>query len=196
MLSVAQFLFKVCSFFGQFFSFCSILFSFVQFLLFFCSFFGQFCSFLVHFLFSFSIFVQFFSFSSFFVHFLLNFLLIFRIELNEEPSVKLAASIFRELCYNYRDQLMAGIIVAGWDRKEGGQVYSISIGGSLIRQPVAIGGSGSSYVYGFVDSNYKPGMTKDEAVAFATNSKQIQIKIHLWLSKLTKTKRNCLKFER
>ena len=117
-------------------------------------------------------FVHFFSFCSVFVHFLFNFLLIFRIELNEEPSVKLAASIFRELCYNYRDQLMAGIIVAGWDRKEGGQVYSISIGGSLIRQ-VAIGGSGSSYVYGYVDSNYKPGMTKDEAVAFATNSNRL-----------------------
>jgi len=92
------------------------------------------------------------------------------VELNEEPCVKLAASVFRELCYNYRDQLMAGIICAGWDRKLGGQVYSISVGGTLIRQPVTIGGSGSSYVYGYVDSNYKEGMNKEEAMKFITNT--------------------------
>ena len=43
-------------------------------------------------------------------------------ELNEEPLVKSAAKIFQDLCYNYRDQMSAGIICAGWDRKEGAQV--------------------------------------------------------------------------
>jgi hypothetical protein len=45
-----------------------------------------------------------------------------RSETGEEPLVYGAASIFRELCYNYRDQFTAGIIVAGWDRQKGGQV--------------------------------------------------------------------------
>lgn len=36
-----------------------------------------------------------------------------------------AANIFRELCYNYRDSLMAGIIVAGWDKRKGGQVHTM-----------------------------------------------------------------------
>ena len=44
----------------------------------------------------------------------------------EPPSVKVGANIFRELCYNYRDQLTAGIICAGWDKREGGQVTSKS----------------------------------------------------------------------
>jgi 20S proteasome subunit beta 1 len=35
---------------------------------------------------------------------------------------------------------MAGIIVAGWDEKKGGQVYSIPLGGTLVQQPFAIGG--------------------------------------------------------
>lgn len=43
-------------------------------------------------------------------------------DMGEEPKVKVAANIFRELCYNNRDNLSAGIIVGGWDKTEGGQV--------------------------------------------------------------------------
>jgi len=43
-------------------------------------------------------------------------------EIEEEPLVKTAASLFQRLCYNYRDQVSAGIICAGWDRKVGPQV--------------------------------------------------------------------------
>ena len=38
---------------------------------------------------------------------------------------------------------MAGIIVAGWDKKNGGRVYTIPLGGTLIRQPFSIGGFNS-----------------------------------------------------
>lgn len=38
------------------------------------------------------------------------------------------------------------------------------------RQAVSIGGSGSTYVYGYVDANFKPNMSKDEAVKFVTNT--------------------------
>ncbi|XP_044744326.1 proteasome subunit beta type-6 [Coccinella septempunctata] len=87
-------------------------------------------------------------------------------ELGEEPLVETSASVFQELCYNYRDSLMAGILVAGWDKRKGGQIYSIPIGGMCVRQKVSIGGSGSSFVYGYVDANYKPGMTKEACVDF------------------------------
>lgn len=40
-----------------------------------------------------------------------------------------------------------------------------------VRQSVSIGGSGSSYVYGYVDANYKKNMTKEECAQFVTNSK-------------------------
>ncbi|KAJ7393230.1 Proteasome subunit beta type-6 [Desmophyllum pertusum] len=46
---------------------------------------------------------------------------------------------FREICYSNRDQLTAGIICAGWDKREGGQVFSIPLGGMCVRQPFAIG---------------------------------------------------------
>jgi 20S proteasome subunit beta 1 len=44
------------------------------------------------------------------------------IELGEPPLVETAANVFRELCYNYRDSLTAGVIIAGWDKRKGGQV--------------------------------------------------------------------------
>ena len=52
----------------------------------------------------------------------LFFYFLIRMDTGEEPRVRVAANIFRELCYNNRDNLMAGIIVAGWDKTEGGQV--------------------------------------------------------------------------
>jgi len=91
------------------------------------------------------------------------------IESGEPALVRSAAAVFQDMCYNYRDQLSAGIIVAGWDARHGGQVYSVPIGGMLVRQEVCIGGSGSGFIYGYVDSNFKPKMSKDEAEKFVTN---------------------------
>jgi 20S proteasome alpha/beta subunit len=61
-----------------------------------------------------------------------------------------------------QDALMAGVIVGGYDPVEGGSVYVIPLGGTLMKMPFAIGGSGSTYIYGNVDANYKPNMTKEE----------------------------------
>lgn len=47
----------------------------------------------------------------------------FSAELDEPPMVKTAAHLFRRYCYKYRDSRTAGIICAGWDKREGGQVY-------------------------------------------------------------------------
>ena len=44
------------------------------------------------------------------------------------------------------------------------QVYSIPLGGMKIRQPVSIGGSGSTWIYGLVDEKYRPNMSKDECI--------------------------------
>ncbi|XP_042881038.1 proteasome subunit beta type-6-like [Penaeus japonicus] len=95
---------------------------------------------------------------------------ILQVKLGEPPLVQVAANTFKEICYNYRDMLMAGIIVAGWDKTNGGQVYTIPLGGMIVRQPVAIGGSGSTFVWGYVDATYKPNMNKEETVNFVKNT--------------------------
>ena len=91
-------------------------------------------------------------------------------ETGEPAPVAVGASLFREMCYNYRDSLTAGIICAGWDRRLGGQVYTIPLGGMIVRQPISIGGSGSSYVYGYVDAHYKEKMTAEECATLVTNT--------------------------
>lgn len=85
---------------------------------------------------------------------------------NRTPTPKVAASIFQELCYANKDAISAGIILAGYDPKTKGDVFSIPLGGSLHKQDFAIAGSGSSYIYGLTEKTYKPNMTKDEAINF------------------------------
>lgn len=92
------------------------------------------------------------------------------VQIGENPKVETAAHIFKNICYSNRDSLSAGIICAGWDKYNGGQVYSIPLGGMCIRQPFTIGGSGSTYVYGYVDANFKEGMTKEECMEFTKNT--------------------------
>jgi len=56
--------------------------------------------------------------------------------MGEEPQVKTAASVFRNLCYNNRDSLSAGILVAGWDKHNGGQVWVTLYLLMLYRKPM------------------------------------------------------------
>ncbi|KAG6378857.1 20S proteasome subunit [Boletus reticuloceps] len=86
------------------------------------------------------------------------------------PSVAATAASFAKLCYENKDTLSAGIIVGGWDNEVGPSVYNIPLGGGLFRQPWAIGGSGSTYVYGYCDATYQDGWGRDETVEFVKNT--------------------------
>jgi len=94
----------------------------------------------------------------------------YSIETGKRPPVKAAASWFKNICYDKRDEASAGIIVAGWDEKQGGQVYCIPLGGMIVRQPFTIGGSGSTYIYGHCDAAYKRNMTKEECMKFVAQA--------------------------
>jgi len=80
--------------------------------------------------------------------------------------VHVAAQVFRDMCYRYRDDFSAGILVAGWDKKLAGQVYSIPLGGMIVRRPLGASGSGSTYIYGYLDENYRQGMNRQECEEF------------------------------
>ncbi|CAG7946643.1 Peptidase T1A proteasome beta-subunit [Penicillium mononematosum] len=94
----------------------------------------------------------------------------------EAPTTQVAASLFQELCYENKDALSAGIILAGWDARHGGQVFSIPLGGSLHKQPFAIGGSGSTYIYGYTDAHWREQMTEEEGIDFVRSALQEAIK--------------------
>nr|WCZ58568.1 20S proteasome subunit beta type-6 [Andalucia godoyi] len=89
-----------------------------------------------------------------------------QMELGTQIDVATAAKLFSLICYSNKDKLMAGIIVAGCSDAEGPAVYNIPLGGSMHKLPYAVGGSGSTYVMGFCDANYRQGMQKDECIEF------------------------------
>jgi 20S proteasome subunit beta 1 len=71
---------------------------------------------------------------------MLNFPSICRIQLGQPATVKVAANLIRLLAYQNKNMLQAGMIVGGWDKYEGGQIFSVPLGGTILRQPFAIGG--------------------------------------------------------
>jgi len=85
------------------------------------------------------------------------------------PTVQVAAALFQELCYSNKDQLSAGLIIAGWDDQNGAEVYHIPAGGSLHKQEFSIGGSGSTYIYGYCDANFRENFSKEEGIEFVKN---------------------------
>ena len=93
-----------------------------------------------------------------------------KMEYGKAPKVETAANFFRQLCYQNKNGLMAGILVAGWDEHKGGQVYSIPIGGAILPRPYSIGGSGSTYIYGYCDAYFKPGMTATQCEEFVKSA--------------------------
>uniref|UniRef100_A0A3B3Q5C6 Proteasome subunit beta n=1 Tax=Paramormyrops kingsleyae TaxID=1676925 RepID=A0A3B3Q5C6_9TELE len=61
------------------------------------------------------------------------------IEIGEDPLVRSAATLVKNISYKYKEELSAHLIVAGWDRRAGGQVSEgksenvINCYGSLMR---------------------------------------------------------------
>ncbi|XP_042561938.1 proteasome subunit beta type-6-B like protein-like, partial [Clupea harengus] len=97
------------------------------------------------------------------------------IQMGSPPLVKAAASVMKELCYRSKEEPQAGFITTGWDRRNGPQVSPLSLGGMLLCQHFTIGGSGSTYIYGYADAKYKPDMNREEFLQFPTNVKQSAI---------------------
>ncbi|EPT26869.1 proteasome subunit [Toxoplasma gondii ME49] len=88
----------------------------------------------------------------------------------EEPRVEAAANVFQSLCYQHKDALTAGLIVAGFDKVKGGQIYALPLGGALVPMQYTAGGSGSAFISAYMDANFKQNMTQEEAVNLVKNS--------------------------
>ena len=61
---------------------------------------------------------------------------------------------------------MASMIIGGYDPINGPKLYSLPIGGGIIECNYSLGGSGSGFIYGFVDANFKLNFSLEEAKKF------------------------------
>jgi len=93
-----------------------------------------------------------------------------QMELGGDADVFTAAKLAQKMAYENKNVLQAGLIVAGWDTLSGGSVYAIPLGGTIIKVPFSIGGSGSAYIQGLTDKLWKPNMTLEECKAFVVKS--------------------------
>ncbi|KAL6765472.1 nucleophile aminohydrolase [Haematococcus lacustris] len=91
-------------------------------------------------------------------------------ENNAPITVRAAAHMAMQMAYGNKDMLQAGLILGGWDKDEGPAVWAIPLGGTLIKVPYAIGGSGSAYIYGFCDKYFRPDMSEAEAKDFVVRA--------------------------
>lgn len=87
-------------------------------------------------------------------------------ELGMFPPVESAANIMREIIFSNRNSLSASMICSGWDPYKGYQIYSVNQTGFRDTGNYAVSGSGSVFVMGFIDANYKPEMSKAEIKEF------------------------------
>mmetsp|Transcript_5152 Transcript_5152/g.14177 ORF Transcript_5152/g.14177 Transcript_5152/m.14177 type:complete len:237 (-) Transcript_5152:815-1525(-) len=87
-------------------------------------------------------------------------------ETQKQTSVKTAAKLVSMLLYENKGMLSGEMIVAGWDKVNGGQVYKCAMGGSMLRRPYSTGGSGSIFIAAYCENNFRPGMTKEQAMDF------------------------------
>jgi 20S proteasome subunit beta 1 len=99
-----------------------------------------------------------------------NYVAQFAIEYNDLPLVKVATRVLQQFQYEYKDHLSAAVIVCGIDNVEGPQIYSVGIGGTVSKQNIALSGSGSAFIYGYCDTYYKPGMSRQDAKQFIKNA--------------------------
>mmetsp|Transcript_5545 Transcript_5545/g.8595 ORF Transcript_5545/g.8595 Transcript_5545/m.8595 type:complete len:237 (-) Transcript_5545:470-1180(-) len=95
------------------------------------------------------------------------------IERDDSPDVKTVAKIANQINYqnkgaNRGQGLGAYMIIGGWDKTHGSQVYSCTAGGNMIKTQWTTDGSGSTFIWGFMDDGFKENMTREECERFVT----------------------------
>ena len=81
---------------------------------------------------------------------------------DEPVKVHTVANLVKMMNYQNK-HLVGAMIVAGWDPVDKGQVYGCPIGGTIVREKWAIDGSGSTFIWGYMDSKFKEGMGREDA---------------------------------
>lgn len=95
---------------------------------------------------------------------------LYRLKRDRKVPVKSAATLMSNILnqrkfYPYYVQLILG----GWD-SEGGHVYSLDAAGGAIPDKYTAAGSGSPYVFGVLEDQYKDGLTVDEGIGIAVRA--------------------------
>jgi proteasome beta subunit len=93
---------------------------------------------------------------------------IYRLSNKELMPVKSAARLCSNVLFNQRYfPYYVQFLVAGYDDKEGGQIYNIDLFGSMTSEKFISTGSGSPVAYGYLESEFKEGLGVNDAYKVA-----------------------------
>lgn len=93
---------------------------------------------------------------------------IYRLQNKEFMPVKSAARLCSNILFNQRYfPYYVQIIMAGYTTEEKSQIYNIDLFGSLTTEKFISTGSGSPVAYGYLESEYKEGLSVNEAYKIA-----------------------------
>jgi proteasome beta subunit len=93
---------------------------------------------------------------------------IYRISNREVMPVNSAARLCSNVLFNQRYfPYYVQIILAGYDNKDGGQIYNIDLFGSMTSEKYISTGSGSPVAYGYLESEYKGASSVNESYKIA-----------------------------
>src|ERR671915_2199471 len=96
---------------------------------------------------------------------------IYRISNREIMPVNSAARLCSNVLFNQRYfPYYVQIILAGYDNKDGGQIYNIDLFGSMTTEKYISTGSGSPVAYGYLESEYKDDMSVNDAYKIAMHA--------------------------
>lgn len=84
---------------------------------------------------------------------------------NREPiSVAAASKLLANMLYNYKGRgLSLGVMICGWDRRKGPQIYYVDNDSRRLPGKLFSVGSGSVYALGVLDKGYRYDMSDEEA---------------------------------
>ncbi|KAH0570042.1 Proteasome subunit beta type [Spironucleus salmonicida] len=86
------------------------------------------------------------------------------LQIGQKCAIKTAANLLAKMNFQYRAQLLAGLLVCGVD-STGYHVFKVMPGGTFIEENMLMSGSGSTYVYALADELYNDSLTMEQGVA-------------------------------
>jgi proteasome beta subunit len=93
---------------------------------------------------------------------------IYRLTNRELMPIKSAARLCSNVLFNQRYfPYYVQIILAGYDKSVGGQIYNIDLFGSMTSEKFISTGSGSPVAYGYLESEFKDNLNVDESYKIA-----------------------------
>ena len=85
-----------------------------------------------------------------------------------------AGNVVKNIIYN-NPGMSAHVCVSGWDPYKGYQIYDVNVTGFCTERNIVLGGSGSTYIKGYADINFKDDMSLEEAKQFISTGIQLAI---------------------